>query len=219
MEISLLFNPGLYQIICLKNNKIYIGESSNVLSRLGRHTDALENNRHDCEALQTDFNLYGRRFFKFESLKFTFQDKNLHIRKAKELKLIKEIPKFQRYNTLDTKQTFFAKSVMIKGELYPSLSQAALVLKESRTNLVRKCKNDHNCEYNFFEQSGNGNQKYAFRKATPCLINNIYYPSLSKAGKKLKINHKTIKHRIESNKWEKYTYVKKDTIGLTTSIK
>ena len=28
-----LFNPGLYKIPCLKNNKIYIGESSNVSNR------------------------------------------------------------------------------------------------------------------------------------------------------------------------------------------
>ena len=48
MDVSHLFNTGLYKISCLKNNKVYIGESSNVLSRLGRHVDNLENNRHDC---------------------------------------------------------------------------------------------------------------------------------------------------------------------------
>ena len=48
MDVSILFNPGLYKITCLKNNKIDIGQSSNVLSRLGRHVDNLKNNRHDC---------------------------------------------------------------------------------------------------------------------------------------------------------------------------
>lgn len=60
MDISNLFNPGLYKITCLKNNKIYIGQSSNVLSRLGRHVDNLEKDRHDCLELQNDFNEYGR---------------------------------------------------------------------------------------------------------------------------------------------------------------
>lgn len=68
MEISYLFNPGLYKITCLKNNKIYIGQSSNILSRLGRHVDNLENTRHDCIELQKDFNQFGKQFFKFESL-------------------------------------------------------------------------------------------------------------------------------------------------------
>ena len=61
MDISSLFDPGVYKITCLKNNKISIGMSSNVLSRLGRHTDNLENNRHDCLQLQQDFNQFGKK--------------------------------------------------------------------------------------------------------------------------------------------------------------
>lgn len=63
MDVSPLFNPGIYKITCLKNEKIYIGESTNVLSRLGRHSDNLENNRHDCLDLQKDFNKYGKQVF------------------------------------------------------------------------------------------------------------------------------------------------------------
>nr|YP_009184857.1 putative GIY-YIG homing endonuclease [Jenufa minuta]ALO63010.1 putative GIY-YIG homing endonuclease [Jenufa minuta] len=68
MDISSLFNPGLYKITCLKNNKIYIGISLNVLSRLGRHTDNLEKNRHDCFELQQDFNQFGKKSFTFEAI-------------------------------------------------------------------------------------------------------------------------------------------------------
>ena len=66
MDISSLFNPGVYRITCLKNNKVYIGESANLLGRLGKHSDALEQNRHDCFELQKDFNHYGKSFFVFE---------------------------------------------------------------------------------------------------------------------------------------------------------
>ena len=65
MDVSNFFNPGLYKITCLTNQKIYIGESENVLSRLGRHVESLEKKRHDCVELQTDFNLYGKKYFKF----------------------------------------------------------------------------------------------------------------------------------------------------------
>ena len=84
MDISDLFNSGLYKITCLKNNKIYIGQSSNVLSRLGRHADNLENNRHDCLELQKDFNKFGKRFFKFESLEIGEKYVNENLRKKKE---------------------------------------------------------------------------------------------------------------------------------------
>ena len=52
----------------LKNNKVYIGESTNILSRFGRHSDNLENNRHDCFELQQDFNKYSKTDFVFKVL-------------------------------------------------------------------------------------------------------------------------------------------------------
>ena len=33
----------------------------NILSRLGRHSDELLNNKHDCLELQKDFNKYGKQ--------------------------------------------------------------------------------------------------------------------------------------------------------------
>ena len=83
MDISYLFNPGLYTITCLKNNKIYNGQSSNVLSRLGRHADNLENNRHDCLELQKDFNKFGKIFFKFESLEIDEKYVNENLQKKR----------------------------------------------------------------------------------------------------------------------------------------
>jgi hypothetical protein len=56
---------GLYAIVCNKTNKIYFGESSNVLSRLGRHHHSLQTGSSDCSSLQKDFDLYGENFFSF----------------------------------------------------------------------------------------------------------------------------------------------------------
>jgi hypothetical protein len=54
--------PGLYAIVSINNQKIYIGESINVASRLGRHWDELTKKRHECQQLQLDWNQFGGRF-------------------------------------------------------------------------------------------------------------------------------------------------------------
>lgn len=207
MDVSNLFNPGLYKITCLKNNKIYIGESSNILSRLGRHVDNLEKNRHDCSELQNDFNCYGKLFFKFESLEFDLK-KDKTLRRDKELKYINSIPMIQRYNKNLFTETFDSKSVMINGNYYSSLTQAASETKESRTHLTRKCKNKKVKNYYFCPQVKKSKQKYGFKKATACVVNDVSYSSLSQAAKALNIHYKTVKNRIESSKWAQYQYIK-----------
>lgn len=82
MEFSFLFNAGIYEIICQKTGKSYIGESTNGLSRLGRHSDNLENNRHDCFELQQDFNNYGKTNFVFKVLEINAK---LQIEKKRKL--------------------------------------------------------------------------------------------------------------------------------------
>lgn len=48
---------------------------------------------------------------------------------------------------------------------------------------------------------------YAFKKAQCCQINGVVYASLSQAGKALNLNHKTIKNRILSSKYENYVLI------------
>ena len=61
-------NAGIYQITCLKVNKKYIGESQNILERLGKHTSTLNRQTHDCLSLQNDWNKYGKEQFKIQIL-------------------------------------------------------------------------------------------------------------------------------------------------------
>jgi NUMOD1 domain len=111
-----------------------------------------------------------------------------------------------RYNKLDFKKSFFARGIKVNGQIYLSLSHAARILNESRTHLVRKCLDEKNNNYLFVEPKTT--QKYAFRKACACQINKISYKSLSQAGKALNLNHKTIKHRILSDKYD-YVFLNK----------
>jgi hypothetical protein len=205
MDISLLFNPGLYKMTCLKNKKIYIGQSSNVLSRLGRHVDNLEKNRHDCLALQKDFNKYGKVHFLFNSLKLGNEYIDENFRKKMELHELQIIPAELQYNKSRGFETpFFPRSIQVNEKKYKSLNQAARELKESRTHLVRKCLSKKNLNYNFIETWLT--QKYAFKSSQPCRIDNKNYSSLNEAGKDLNLNHKTIKNRILSKKYPNYAF-------------
>lgn len=204
MDVSSLFNPGLYKITCLKNNKIYIGQSSNVLSRLGRHVDSLENYRHDCLDLQKDFHSFGKKYFVFEALETNSNFHDESLRKEKETLLINEILENYRYNKTSFINSYAARAIKVDNEIYSSLDHAAKTLNESRTHLVRKCLNPDIKNYNFVEL--NSIKKYQFRQSQSCVIDAIFYSSLNQAAKTLKINHKTIKHRILSEKHPNYTW-------------
>ena len=62
---------GIYKIVCKENNKVYIGRSINMPSRLYAHKRALIMNRHINKKLQEDFNKYGEESFIFEVEKYT----------------------------------------------------------------------------------------------------------------------------------------------------
>lgn len=206
MDVSNLFNPGLYKITCLKNDKIYIGESSNVLSRLGQHVSTLENNRHDCIELQKDFNKFGKKFFKFEALELNNNYLNESLRKQKEQIYIQQIRK--SYNFKDKQNwNFYTQKVKIKGVIYNSLRQASLIVDESRTNLVRKCKDINNKNYIFLEKKTYIKAKIYENNSIPCKINNIIYPSISNASKTLNHSYETITKRCKSNNYPNYMFI------------
>ncbi len=204
MDISDLFNPGLYKITCLKNNKIYIGQSSNVLSRLGRHSDNLENNRHDCLELQKDFNRFGKIFFKFESLEIGEKYVNENLRKKREQEYIKGNENIYNFK-LNHNWNFYSQKLKIFGKTYNSLRQAALSLKESRTQISRKCRDETNIDYVFLEQTNY--DKIYKKNSIPCKIDNKIYYSISQASKSLKQSFTTIKKRCKSKKYPNYIFL------------
>lgn len=57
---------GIYKIKCIPSNKIYIGQSINVDSRLNTHLNDLKNNNHCNTEMQNDFNTYGAVNFEFK---------------------------------------------------------------------------------------------------------------------------------------------------------
>lgn len=57
---------GIYKIICLGNNKFYIGSSKNIEKRISNHIKRLKKNSHINEFLQNAWNKYGENAFLFE---------------------------------------------------------------------------------------------------------------------------------------------------------
>lgn len=61
---------GIYSIINLVNDKIYVGQSIDIKRRLRNHKNDLKKNRHDNFKLQNSFNKHGLSCFKFDILEY-----------------------------------------------------------------------------------------------------------------------------------------------------
>lgn len=94
-------SPGLYALINRQTERVYIGESVNILQRLRSHRSMLEQGRHFCRSLQTDFDSYGIESFEFSILVQgpDYQDKAM--RQERENDYINRLPSEKRYNTVD----------------------------------------------------------------------------------------------------------------------
>lgn len=55
--------PGIYEIRCKTNGKRYIGEASNVLDQLGKHTRSLNQGVSKSSKLQLDWKPFGASNF------------------------------------------------------------------------------------------------------------------------------------------------------------
>jgi predicted GIY-YIG superfamily endonuclease len=54
-----LMPPGIYEISCISKKKVYIGESANLLARIGKHVSSLTQNNHNCKERQKNWNELG----------------------------------------------------------------------------------------------------------------------------------------------------------------
>lgn len=65
-----MIKSGIYKIINLINNKIYIGSAVNLDNRKNVHFTILKKNKHHNIKLQRSFNKYEKENFKFEILEY-----------------------------------------------------------------------------------------------------------------------------------------------------
>lgn len=65
---------GIYKIVNIKNNKIYIGSSVHVINRFNAHKNLLNKNKHFNSHLQSAWNKYGECNFVFELIEELVKD-------------------------------------------------------------------------------------------------------------------------------------------------
>lgn len=69
---------GIYKITCKVNDKVYIGRSIDIDTRLKSHKLSLKRGKHANKKLQADFNKYGEDAFIFEVEKYTDKPLDTH---------------------------------------------------------------------------------------------------------------------------------------------
>jgi hypothetical protein len=65
---------GIYKITNIVNNKVYIGSAVNISYRFKTHKRLLKNKKHFNNHLQSSYNKYGKKNFKFEIIELTNVD-------------------------------------------------------------------------------------------------------------------------------------------------
>jgi len=68
-------NSGVYKIVNIINNKLYIGSSAYLRFRKSAHFSDLRKNKHHSQYLQEEYDKYGRENFVFEVIEY-IEDKN-----------------------------------------------------------------------------------------------------------------------------------------------
>lgn len=196
--------PGLYRIQCLENNKVYIGESVNVLSRLEKHARALVSNCSDVTQMQEDYNTFSKNSFSFHVILTGPEWASKEKRLEKEIEIISSYLPEQVYNnhpSVERLQTVnYRLIVEINGQIYQSVAEAARILTISENSIRIRLKNNHP-GYRIIDQVAQG--------YTPVIINNVEYNSVKavvEAG--LAPNRFVVQRRINSTsqKWSGWNY-------------
>lgn len=88
---QLKFSMGVFQLKNISNNKIFIDNSVDMISKWNRHKTELRFGNHKNRELQNDWNEKGEDNFVFEVLSELKQDDNKEVNYSKELKLLQQM--------------------------------------------------------------------------------------------------------------------------------
>lgn len=144
LDVTQLNYPGVYEILDIKNNKSYYGQSSSLVRRLMQNHQGLMNETHECETLRTAFKEQGKPIDKFRFIIHKsgpeWLDDNLRLKYESELVAQN---KQRCYNTdgVSTETTQppeqIRKPLMYNGTFYTSSREAAIALGIGRTTVKR----------------------------------------------------------------------------------
>lgn len=204
---------GIYKITNLSNNRIYIGESFDIEKRWDKHKNDLICRKHINKGLQKDFDLYGKKYFKFEILQ---EHKSSHslLTQAHLIMLEDSWIKFYRergyeiYNVEDTLKEVLSGNKLL--HIAPVEAVRILISQLQKYTLV------FNSVLNKFVFEEEYNSVKTFIKSLYC------GEGKNLSGKKSRSLSAEIEEYIKNNKLEKifyettsYPYCGKSTISIT----
>lgn len=203
--------PGLYQITCTRNNKIYFGETNNCCYRLGHHFTDLNNNTHHCKALLSDFKKYGATSFKATIIEMGPHLQDTERRKKRETEHIASITPDLCYNVIDVddrKPVY--KSYQYLDRTFHTINELRLFInKTEKTNY-----SETHFRRLFISPHGMFSNKVQFVKTRPqtdmfLVDNQIFYGWRDIVAKNLAKNKRQVFYRLTSANWPSFQYFKK----------
>lgn len=173
--------PGFYEISHLPSGKRYIGETQNLLERLGKHVAALQKGVHDSSPLQADWNKEKnennlKNNFSLRVINLVASDDPKARKKQEREYLLAQDPVYL-YNVVydpsvpKAKRENYRKIIHIKGVDYESIGQAASSLHLGDTT-IRRWLNNPNLPDCYVKQT----IKHGYCK---CVVDDAEYPSIT----------------------------------------
>lgn len=139
---------GIYKTVCLKNVKIYYGQTDCFIRRCYQHLRLFKLKNHFYSELQKDVLYYGLNHFLFEIVVF---EKNLSKRLQLEKDYIKNTKKRFLYNNVRVHnfktEPRVAQRVKIYDTIYMSIRDASRKLNMSTRNIGLKLNDISNTDY------------------------------------------------------------------------
>lgn len=130
----MIIKSGIYLILNLINNKIYIGSAININSRKSKHLHHLKNNIHTNKHLQNAYNRYGESNFVFFILERVENKNNLIEKEQYYLDLLK--PEYnirtKAESNLGLRWKLNSEQLLKIRELNKKLHKNRVVSKETR---------------------------------------------------------------------------------------
>lgn len=205
IDITPYIQPGIYEIVCIKNFTSYIGETENLVARLGKHSASLKQCQHDCIALQNDWNTFGPDGFQFLILEFGDACKHIGTRIEKEKTTLQTriANKQNVYNTYlsETPKINKRRQIQINEKQYQSIAEAAKKVLLSETTIQRRLRDPNYPDYKQLETI-----KYGY---TTVCIGTQQFESISQVvSKGLAKDRFQVYRRInsKSKKWTNWAY-------------
>lgn len=204
---------GIYKITNLSNNRIYIGESFDIERRWEQHKKDLVYGKHINKALQKDFNIYGRKYFKFEVLQEHKSNNSLltqaHLIMLEDswIKLYKDRG-YEMYNIEESLKEILSGNKSL--QIAPAKATHVLISQLRKYNLVF----DSVLHTFSFEEKYNN---------VKCFLKSLYcVEGKNLSGSKSRSLSAEIEEYIKKNKLEKsfyktttYPYHSESTISIT----